>query len=194
MITFARAAGFESRRPKRRLSTSGITSTPWQAIMLGEIQNPKSEARNPKQIRNSKFKFRTWDLFRISDFGFRIWLRGLLAAAVLGMVSLHAHPLLYPWLFDDDFALLTASWDWPSTRQNLWLPFDDNVWPLERLTSYVVVRSAGRITALPRATSLVGPIALAVAMLLVYLFVRREMSQPFYGLAAAILFVASLKD
>ena len=90
-----------------------------------------------------------------------VWL--LLMAAILAMVAVHARPLLYPWLFDDDFALLTASWDWPTTRQNLWLPFDDNVWPLERLTSYAVVRLAGRVTALPRTTSLQGPIALALA-------------------------------
>jgi len=50
--------------------------------------NPKSEARNPKQIQSSKPKgskqpkarvfwisslFRLWCLFRISGFGFRIW-------------------------------------------------------------------------------------------------------------------------
>jgi hypothetical protein len=56
--------------------------------------NPKHEARNPKQIQNSKaqnskqkqfaargscfrfghLNFSHWDLFRISDFGFRIFL------------------------------------------------------------------------------------------------------------------------
>lgn len=116
-----------------------------------------------------------------------------LTAAVLGMVSLHSRPLLHPWLFDDDFALLTESWDWPRTRQNLWFPYDNNVWPLERLASYGVVRLAGRITALPRTTSLLGPIALASAMLLVYLFVKREMGHRFYGLVATIVFGVTLK-
>jgi len=120
-----------------------------------------------------------------------VW--SLLVAAVAGMVALHARPFLHPWLFDDDFALLTASWDWTTTRQNLWLPFDDNVWPLERFTSYGVVRLAGRITALPRTTSLQGPIAMALAIVLVYFFVRREMDHPFYGLVAAIVFGVSLK-
>src|SRR2546426_8710532 len=42
-------------------------------------QNPKSESRNPKQIRNSNdqkrpaFEFRISNLFRISTFGFRIY-------------------------------------------------------------------------------------------------------------------------
>ncbi len=120
-----------------------------------------------------------------------VWL--LLGAAILGMVSLHAHPLLHPWLFDDDFALLTASWDWSSTRHYIWVPFDDNVWPLERLTSYLVVNLSGRVTAFPRATSFLGPIAVSVAMVLVYLFVRREMGHPLYGLVAAIVFGVSLK-
>jgi hypothetical protein len=117
----------------------------------------------------------------------------LLTAAILGMVSLHLRPLLHPWLFDDDFALLNDSWDWSRTRQNLWEPYDNNVWPLERVASYFVVRSAGRVTLLPRITSLLGPVALASAILLVYLFVSREMGHRFYGLLAAIVFGVSLK-
>ena len=88
----------------------------------------------------------------------------LLAAAILGMVSLHVYPLLHPWIFDDDFTLFTDAWDWPTTRQNLWAPFNDNVCPMERLAPFGLVRLAGRITAFPRVASLQGPIALALAL------------------------------
>jgi len=112
----------------------------------------------------------------------------LLAAAILGMVSLHVYPLLHPWIFDDDFTLLTDAWDWATTRQNLWAPFNDNVCPMERLAPYGLVQVAGRITAFPRVASWQGPIALAVAMVLVYIFVKREMGHRFYGLVASIVF------
>jgi hypothetical protein len=124
-------------------------------------------------------------------FSLSAWI--LLTAAVLGMVSLHVYPLLHPWLFDDDFTLLTESWDWPTTRQNILLPYHNNVWPLERLASYGVLRLAGRVTALPRMASLLGPVALALTIVLVYLFVKREMGHRFYGLVAAIIFGVSLK-
>jgi hypothetical protein len=117
----------------------------------------------------------------------------LLAAAMLGMVSLHIYPLLHPWIFDDDFTLFTDAWDWPTTRQNLWAPFNDNVCPMERLAPFGLVQLAGRITAFPRVASLQGPIALAVAMVLVYLFVKRDMGHRFYGLVASIVFGVSLK-
>src|SRR5216684_1496259 len=117
----------------------------------------------------------------------------LLAAAILGMVSLHVYPLLHPWIFDDDFTLLTDAWDWATTRQNLWAPFNDNVCPMERLAPFGLVQVAGRITAFPRVASLQGPIALALAMVLVYLFVKREMGHRFYGLVASIVFGVSLK-
>jgi hypothetical protein len=122
---------------------------------------------------------------------YQAWL--LLIAAILAMVSLHAYPLLHPLLFDDDFGLLPGSWDWPTTWNNLLVPFNDNVMPMGRLTIWMVVRLAGRITVLPWLTSSQGPLALAVAMVLVYVFVRREMSHRFYGLVAAILFGITVK-
>ncbi len=54
-----------------------------KAEIVRRMQNPKHEARNPKQYLNSNFqnskrrqsfgtfRFRIWDLFRISNFGFR---------------------------------------------------------------------------------------------------------------------------
>ena len=116
--------------------------------------------------------------------------------ACLAMLALHSYPLIRPWLFDDDFTLLTDCWTWESTKEILWVPFNENAMPplpLARLFDFVLVQLAGPITNLPRVAGLQGPVALLAAMGLVYLFVRREMGHAFYGLAAMILFGVSLK-
>jgi hypothetical protein len=117
-------------------------------------------------------------------------------AVCLAMLALHSYPLIRPWLFDDDFTLLTDCWTWESTREILWVPFNENAMPpmpLARLFDYVLVQLAGPVTALPRVAGLQGPMALLLATWLVYLFVRREMGHSFYGLVAMILFGISLK-
>jgi hypothetical protein len=117
-------------------------------------------------------------------------------AACLAMLALHSYPLVRPWLFDDDFTLLTDCWTWESTKQNLWAPFNENAMPpmpLARLFDYVLVQLAGSVMALPRVAGLQGPLALLAAMGLLFLFVRREMGHSFYGLVAMVLFGISLK-
>ncbi len=63
--------------------------------------------------------------------------------------------------------------------------------PLGRLLTHALMRVGGRATLLPWTAGLVGPLALLAALPLVYLFVRRELGHPFYGLVAAALFGVS---
>jgi hypothetical protein len=115
------------------------------------------------------------------------------AGACLAALTLHAYPLLYPYLFDDDFAILRDSWTWQAATDNLWRPWNEHAMPLGRLTAWGVVQAAGRPTNLPLVAALQGPLAVLAGMGLVYLFVRRELHHRFYGLAAMILFGVTLK-
>ena len=60
--------------------------------------------------------------------------------------------------------------------------------PLGRLLCFALESLAGHLSFLPFVISMVGPLALLLAMLLVYVFVRRELGHPFYGLLALVLF------
>jgi hypothetical protein len=106
---------------------------------------------------------------------------------------LHAYPLFRPWLFDDDFSILTQSYSCSAVRDNLWVPANEHAMPLGRLTTRLLVWLAGRPTALPLAAAVQGPLAAALGMWLVYLFVKRELGHCFYGLVAMIAFGVSLK-
>lgn len=119
-----------------------------------------------------------------------------LAVAALTLVAalgLHAYPVCRPWLFDDDFAILAASHTWTSTRSNLWMPWNDHPMPLGRITTWALVQVADRPTQLPFAAALQGPLAIMIALALLYRFVRKEFGHPFYGLVAMALFGVSLK-
>ena len=54
--------------------------------------------------------------------------------------------------------------------------------------TYALMQVGGRATLLPWTAGLVGPLALLAALPLVYLFVRRELGHPVFGLVAAALF------
>jgi hypothetical protein len=60
--------------------------------------------------------------------------------------------------------------------------------PLGRLSTAALVQLAGRQTALPYVIAWQGPLALLGGMGLLYLFVRRELGHPFYGLLAMVFF------
>jgi hypothetical protein len=113
-------------------------------------------------------------------------LLGLLAC--VAALILHTPPLLRPGLFYDDFQMVRASWTWQDARDNLWQPHNEHAMPLGRLTTWALVVFAGRPTNLPLVTALQGPLALLASMGLAYLFVRRELGHPFYGLLAMTLF------
>jgi hypothetical protein len=109
----------------------------------------------------------------------------LIGAATL---ALYARPLLWPMLTQDDFQVLAGSWTWERARANLWVPQNEHVMPLGRLWTHALVWLAGRPSALPAAAALAGPAALLAGLLLAYLFVRRELGHPLYGLLAAAVF------
>jgi hypothetical protein len=60
--------------------------------------------------------------------------------------------------------------------------------PLGRLLCFALDRLGYRLPNLPFVISLVGPLSLLAGMLLVYVFVRRELGHPLYGLLALVLF------
>jgi hypothetical protein len=70
----------------------------------------------------------------------------------------------------------------------LWVPQNEHAMPLGRLFCFGLERLAGRLPALPFVISWVGPVALLAGLFLVYLFVRRELGHPLYGLLAVVLF------
>src|SRR5262249_29446031 len=90
--------------------------------------------------------------------------------------------ILRPMLLFDDFQILLASWTWQDTRANLWLPQNEHSMPLGRLSTFVLARLAGAQTNLPVVLSLQGPLALVVAVVLVYRLVQRETGQPLLAL------------
>ncbi len=115
----------------------------------------------------------------------------LFIAAVLAATALYGRALLFPVLVQDDFQILARSWTWAKTVDGLWLPNNEHAMPLGRLLTFAVVRLAGRPTGLPSAAVLAGVVGLPPALALTYLFVRRELGHPFYGLAALTLFGVS---
>jgi hypothetical protein len=120
------------------------------------------------------------------------WSRGRITAvaALLCAVTvlLHLAPLLRPVLVWDDFEILTQSYTWPITQANLWRPANEHTMPLGRITTWLLVMAAGRPSHLPFATALQGPLAVLLGMVLLYLFVSRELGHPVYGLIAMGLF------
>jgi len=109
---------------------------------------------------------------------------GILLAAVL----LQARPLWRPVLLYDDFQILARSWTGQLAWSNLWLPHNEHIMPLGRLSTALLVQFAGQQTWLPFLAALQGPAAIVAGMCLVGWFVRRELGHPWYGLAAMALF------
>src|SRR5581483_751132 len=116
--------------------------------------------------------------------------RAVLVGGVAGLaaLALYAYPTCRPLLNQDDFEILAKSVTWDSAWQSVWLPQNEHAMPLGRLTTGLLIRAAGRATVLPHAAALQGVLALLAGMALVYLFVRRELGHPFYGLTALVLF------
>jgi hypothetical protein len=115
----------------------------------------------------------------------------LLAGICLAVLGLHAYVLLRPFLLVDDFQILGDSWTWPLAWDNVWVPANEHAMPLGRLTTWALVQLVPRQTWLPPACVAQGVLAALAAVLLLYLFVRRELGHPFYGLLAAAVFGVS---
>jgi hypothetical protein len=106
----------------------------------------------------------------------------------VAVLLLYVRSWAAPVVFADDFPILAQSRTWERTRAGLWLPQNEHAMPLGRLFSFALECLAGRLPALPFVLSWVGPLALLAGLGLVYLFVRRELGHPFYGLLAVVLF------
>jgi hypothetical protein len=116
-----------------------------------------------------------------------IW-GGVVCVSVL---MLRVLSLLWPMLMIDDFQILAQSWTWKKTTDNLFVPANEHSMPLGRITTWLMIRSAGRLSNVPHVFCWQGPLAALVAVLLVCLFVRREAGQPFPALLAMTLFGVS---
>jgi hypothetical protein len=109
--------------------------------------------------------------------------------AILAALALYLRSLVLPILVQDDFQVLRQSWTWGRTVEGLWVPQNEHAMPLGRLLTFALVQLAGgRLWLMPWVTACVGPLAVVLGMALTYLFVRRELGHPFYGLCAMVLF------
>jgi hypothetical protein len=113
------------------------------------------------------------------------------AGSCLAALALHAYCLGHPALVGDDFQILVRSRTWAAARDSLWLSHNEHAMPLGRLTTWGLVALAGRVENLPWVCAWQGPLAVLLGMPLLYLFVRRELGHPFYGLVAMTLFGVS---
>jgi hypothetical protein len=121
----------------------------------------------------------------------RAYVLAVLAAVCLVCGALYGKFVARPYLAVDDFQILVRSWTWDSAWASLWLPHNEHSMPLGRLTTWALVQLAGRASAVPQFAAVQGPLAVMAAVLLLYLFVRRELGHPLYGLVAAALFGVS---
>jgi hypothetical protein len=110
------------------------------------------------------------------------------AGACLAALIVNGYSVWDPFLVMDDFQLLAQSWTWQAAWQNFWLPTNEHAMPPGRITVWLQVCLAGSPANLPFVCALQGPLAVLVAMVLVYLFMRRETGQPFPALLAMALF------
>ena len=111
-------------------------------------------------------------------------------AVCLAAVALHVRAIYWPQLIQDDFDVIIKSWTWQTTRDNLLVPNNEHVMPFGRVSTWAMTNflAGGRPTVVPVPAAVHGPLALVLGMWLLYLFVRRELACPFYGLVAMIVF------
>src|SRR5437016_4287062 len=115
----------------------------------------------------------------------------VLAAVCLASLALYAKFVANPYLAVDDFQILVRSWTWQRTWDELWVPANEHAMPVGRVTTWALVWVAGRASAVPQLAACQGPLAVIAGVLLLYLFVRRELGHCLYGLVAAALFGVS---
>ncbi len=111
----------------------------------------------------------------------------LASLASLAVVALYARGVYLPHIRYDDFDFLSTSRTWSGALENLWRPMNDHAMPLCRLAAALLMQLVGGQSAIPAAAQLQGPLAVILGMWLLYLFVRRELGHPFYGLVAMAL-------
>ena len=112
----------------------------------------------------------------------------LASLATVAVVVLYTRGVCLPHIRYDDFNFLTLSKTWEGALENLWRPMNDHAMPLCRLAAALLMQLVGGQSAIPMAAQVQGPLAVIIGMWLLYLFVRRELGHPFYGLIAMTLF------
>lgn len=117
----------------------------------------------------------------------RLSILGLGGAATLAVVLLYAPWIAEPHIRYDDVNFLTSSRTWGETRANLWQPMNEHVMPLARLAAGTLMGLVQRQSSIPQAAQIQGVMAVVLGMWLLYVFVRRELGHPFYGLIAMTL-------
>jgi hypothetical protein len=114
--------------------------------------------------------------------------RLLAGLILLTALVLHAPRMAFPMLRWDDFWFLRESWTWSAAWENLWRPINDHAMPLSRVLTRLLVELSGCATALPYVFGLPGPLVVLACMGLLYLFLRRELGSPVYGLVGMAAF------
>lgn len=107
--------------------------------------------------------------------------------ASLAVIAMYARGVYLPHIRYDDFDFLTTSRTWEGALQNLWRPMNDHAMPMCRLAAALLMQGVSRQSAIPMAAQAQGPLAVLLGMWLLYLFVRRELGHPFYGVLAMTL-------
>ncbi|HEV3146578.1 MAG TPA: hypothetical protein VGZ47_22005 [Gemmataceae bacterium] len=119
-------------------------------------------------------------------FNWPVLLLGVIAC--LAALAVHARALLHPCLYWDDFEILLQSYTWSDAYARLWVPINEHCWPLTRIGTWLVVSAARHPSAIPLATAVQSRLMLILGLTLLYLFVRRELADPFCGLVAMCIF------
>src|ERR1700677_640914 len=87
----------------------------------------------------------------------------------------------------DDFAYISESRDWPTTRAHLLEPHNTHIVPIFRLWTFVLVALAGRLENLPMVMAAASYLGLIAAMTAVGYLVARETRQTATALSAMTL-------
>jgi hypothetical protein len=104
--------------------------------------------------------------------------------ANLAVVALFARWVYLPHIRYDDINFLTRSRTWGEAFAGLWEPMNDHAMPLCRLAAAVLMSLVRGQARIPMAAQIQGPLAVVLGMWVLYLFVRRELGHPLYGLVA----------
>jgi hypothetical protein len=115
----------------------------------------------------------------------------LRCVASVAVIALFSSWLRRPYIWYDDFNLLTKSRTWSEALANVWQTLNDHSVPLERIAAAVMmqlVRGQSHLPLIIQIQELLGVIA---GMWLLYAFVKRELNHPFYGCIAMTLWGVS---
>lgn len=103
-------------------------------------------------------------------------------------VGLNGSGVFSPQIFIDDFQFCVKSLTWEAAQANLWTPANEHAMPLGRISTCLLLATTDRQDLFPIITALQGMMAQVASLLLLFVFVRRELGSVFHGLLAMSLF------